>query len=182
MSIVGIKESLHDGDLEPGASQRYREVQDKLGIMLQLIYSGSTDWIWFIADILDWLRLRVDTDHYNHTPSDPWPHSFIAQDLAQAYTSMAMFFPELDVTALVANFLRSKQAESFRSSLLFNPEERSKSRPDRRGRTSYMFRNKDFWTEWKEILGKRSHYTDIFPMDWSTAIRPIIAHRQCPLL
>ncbi|PKK51750.1 hypothetical protein CI102_3551 [Trichoderma harzianum] len=95
--------------------------------------------------------------------------------MVQAFSTMAMFFPEVDTTAHVTAFLKSDQHEAFRNSALFDPRERSKSRPDRRSRTSYKYRDLKFWTEWKAVLEKDRHFSDIYPFDWSLAIRPIIA-------
>ena len=93
---------------------------------------------------------------------------------------MSMFFPESRVTGQVTKFLNTTQCEEFRGSLLFDPKERSnsKSLPDRRTRTSYKFRDKKFWTEWTEFLKTERYYADVYPLDWSLAVRPIVAHCQ----
>jgi hypothetical protein len=178
---LGFKESFHAGDLEPGSIEKYNEVQEKIGAMLKTAHFGSTDWVWFLAEILDWLQLRGDYEEYTHDPPSPWPHSFIIQDLVQAFTAMAMFFPESDITAHVTMFLKSKECESFRNSLLFDPKERGKTRPDRRSRTSYEFRDKKFWDPWNEFLKTKKYYADVYPFEWSLAIRPIIAKCQSTL-
>ncbi|KAF5009291.1 hypothetical protein FDECE_4503 [Fusarium decemcellulare] len=171
----GFKESFHEGDLEPDATKKFQEVQDKIGIMLRTSHIGPTDWIWFLAEILDWLNLRADYDDYVQDPSAPWPHSFIDQDLVRAFAAVAMFFPEPDVTTQVTQFINSSQCTEFKNSLLFDPKERGKTRPDRRDRTSYKFRDPAFWTEWKEFLKTKSYFADVYPMDWSMAVRPIVA-------
>lgn len=148
--------------------------------MLKTIHNGPTDWVWFIAQILDWLQLRTDYDDYTQDPSAPWPHGFITQDIVQAFAQMAMFFPESQITTLVTLFLKSPLGEGFRDSLLFNPEARSKIRPDRRTRTSYKFRDEEFWAEWKKFLKTKKYFADVYPLDWSIAIRPIIAHCTSP--
>lgn len=181
MGNAGFKESFHAGDLEPGGTANFREVQDKIIFMLNYAHSGPTDWVWFLVDILKWLGLQASYKTYNEDPAAPWPHSYIVQDLVQAFACMAMFFPELEVTALVTKFFQSSQCESLRNSLLFNPKERCKTRPDRRGRVSYKFRDKAFWDEWKKFRKTPKYYADVYPMDWSIAIRPIIAHRQSDL-
>ncbi|KAF5019520.1 hypothetical protein F66182_8462 [Fusarium sp. NRRL 66182] len=174
-----FKESFHAGDLEPGYNEKYEEVQEKIRAMLKTPHSGSTQWVWYLIEILDWLALRGDYEEYADNPADPWPHSFIVHDLVQAFAAMAMFFPECEVAKLVTQFLSSKQCDEFRKSVLFDPKERSKTRPDRRTRTSYKFRDKKFWKEWEAFYKdpKRSrYYADVYPLEWSRVVRPIIAH------
>ncbi|KAH7142034.1 hypothetical protein EDB81DRAFT_948268 [Dactylonectria macrodidyma] len=173
---IGFKESFHAGDLEPGGTPNFREVQDKITLMLNYGHSGPTDWVWFLVDTLKWLGLQARYDTYIQDPAAPWPHSYIVQDLVRAFACMAMFFPELEVTALVTKFIQSTQCEGLRNSLLFDPKERRKTRPDRRGRTSYKFRDKAFWAAWNKFMQGPRYYADDYPMDWSLAIRPIIAH------
>ncbi|KAF7546260.1 hypothetical protein G7Z17_g8560 [Cylindrodendrum hubeiense] len=173
---IGFKQSFHDGDLEPGATEKFREVLGKINFMLDFSHSGETDWVWFLVDILKWLKLRATYNSYIENPAAPWPHSYITQDLVKAFACMAMFFPGLEVTALVTKFIQSSQCEDLRNSSLFDPKERSKTRPDRRARTSYKFRPKEFWTKWREFMTTPHYYAEVYPMDWSIAIRPIIAH------
>lgn len=145
--------------------------------MLKLAHTGSTDWVFLLVEILDWLQIRADYDDYAQDPAAPWPHPFIVQDLVQAFVMVAMFFPESNVTTNVTAFLKSDECESFRNSLLFNPQERCKSLPDRRSRTSYRYRDKKFWDEWNKIAEGPGYFTDIFPLEWSLNIRPTIAKR-----
>ncbi|KAM0283247.1 hypothetical protein ACHAQK_011072 [Fusarium lateritium] len=173
-----FKESFHAGDLEPGYNAKYEQLQERLRAMLATPHSGPTDWIWCMADILDWLEMRGDDDDYAEDPSAPWPHSFIVQDLVQAFAMVAMFFPDSEVTALVTMFVKSSQCDEFRQSGLFDAKERSKTRPDRRTRTSYKFRDKEFWNEWEAFYksDSKTFYADVYPMEWSLTVRPIIAH------
>ncbi|KAF4452302.1 mfs allantoate protein [Fusarium austroafricanum] len=175
-----FEESFHMGDLQPGCNAKPYQLQDILSVMLRtkMTTEGSTDWFWFIAEILDWLELRGDYDEYTQDPQYPRPHSFIVQDLVQAFAMMAMFFPNLDVTKLVTMFINSSQCDEFRKSGLFEPKERSQTRPGRRTRTSYKFREKGVWKEWKDFYKKDSKrlYGDVYPMEWSLTVRPIIAH------
>ncbi|KAL6924063.1 hypothetical protein FSST1_001337 [Fusarium sambucinum] len=175
-----FKESFHAGDLEPGYNEKYTLLQNTLQEMLKTEHSGSTEWIWYIASILEWLELRGDysPDDYVLDPQAPWPHSFIVQDLVQAFAMTAMFFPGMEVTKLVTMFVTSSQCDEFRNSGVFDVEARSKVRPDRRTRTSYKFREKKFWKEWEEFYNKKTDtfWADEYPMEWSLTVRPIIAH------
>ncbi|TVY66152.1 hypothetical protein Focb16_v009965 [Fusarium oxysporum f. sp. cubense] len=94
--------------------------------MLKTPHVGSTDWIFFIAEILEWLDLRGDYDDYVQDPRYPWPHSFIVQDIVQVFAMIAMFFPDSNVTKLVTMFVNSSQCDEFRKSGVFDPKERSK--------------------------------------------------------
>jgi hypothetical protein len=170
---------LHDGDLEPGAAEKYYQVRDKIDEMLSFSHSGPSDWVWFVVEMLDWLQLRADDEDYSPDPASAWPHSFIIHDMVRAFATMAMFFPGLSVTELVTKFIESDQCDEFRNSLLFDPKQRATTLPDRRGRSSFKYRKAEFWKDWDEILKKPSYYADIYPFDWSLAIRPIIA--QCKL-
>lgn len=174
---IEFKSSFHAGDLEPGSDEKYSEVQGILDTMLKHKHSGPTDWVWLIADILDWLDLQVDSDDYAMDHAAPWPHDFIVHDMVRAFAAMALFFPGLEVTSLVTKFLNSDQCESSRNSLLFNPKERGKTKPDRRSRTSYRHRGKDFWKDFHTLMEGPKYFTEAYPFDWSLAIRPIIAHR-----
>ncbi|KAF5978634.1 major facilitator superfamily transporter [Fusarium coicis] len=171
-----FKESFHAGDLEPGYNAKYNLLQETLRAMLKTSHVGSTDWIFFIAEILEWLDLRGDYDDYVQDPQYPWPHSFIVQDIVQAFAMIAMFFPNSDVAKLPTMFVNSSQCDEFRKSGVFDPKERSKVRPDRRTRTSYKFREKEFWKEWKEFYKTERYFGDVYPMEWSLTVRPIIAH------
>ncbi|EEU39678.1 uncharacterized protein NECHADRAFT_104871 [Fusarium vanettenii 77-13-4] len=116
-----------------------------------------------------------DYKDYTHDPSFPWPHGFIIQDLVKAFALVAMFFPKAEASTLVTQFIKSKQCDEFRNSLLFDPKERSKTLPDRRSRASYKFRDPAFWNEWNEFLKTKSFFADVYPFDWSLAVRPIVA-------
>lgn len=177
--LLGFKDSFHVADLEPGSAAKYEVVQETINTMLRTQHTGSTDWALFVAEVLDWLKLRADEVDYAQNPHSPWPHSFIIHDAVAAFATMAMFFPEAAAaTAQVTEFVQSEQCESFRNSLVFDPQERSKVRPDRRARTSYKYREVGFWSEWKNITESESYFTDIYPIDWSVAVRPIIAQRS----
>ncbi|CVL02188.1 uncharacterized protein FMAN_08270 [Fusarium mangiferae] len=171
-----FKESFHAGDLEPGYNAKYNLLQETLRAMLKTTHVGSTDWIFFIAEILEWLELRGDYDDYVQDPQYPWPHSFIVQDIVQAFAMIAMFFPNSDVAKLPTMFVNSSQCDEFRKSGVFDPKERSRVRPDRRTRTSYKFREKEFWKEWMEFYKTERYFGDVYPMEWSLTVRPIIAH------
>jgi hypothetical protein len=168
--------------MEPGASDRYHEVQNILSEMTKTTHTGSTAWVLFIAETLDWLGLRADYDEaeYRTVSSVPWPHSFIAEDMVRAFATMAMFFPGVDEASLVHEFLGSSQWDSFRESDLFKPRERSRTLPDTRRRTSFKYREDSFWHPWWKFFSSKpegEHWAEAYPYDWSLAIRPIIA--QC---
>lgn len=91
--MLGFKESFHQGDLEPGSTEKFLEIQEKIGLLLQTANTGPTDWVFDLAKILDWLQIRADYDDYADDPAAPWPHPFVVQDLVQAFVTMAMFFP-----------------------------------------------------------------------------------------
>ncbi|KAF5536356.1 major facilitator superfamily transporter [Fusarium mexicanum] len=156
-----FKESFHAGDLEPGYNAKYNLLQETLRAMLKTPH---------------WLDLRGDYDDYVQDPQYPWPHSFIVQDIVQAFAMIAMFFPNSDVAKLPTMFVNSSQCDEFRKSGVFDPRERSKVRPNRRTRTSYKFREKEFWKEWKDFYKTERYFGDVYPMEWSLAVRPIIAH------
>lgn len=150
--------------------------------MIKTTHTGSTAWVLFIAETLDWLGLRADYNEvaYATASSVPWPHSFIAEDMVLAFATMAMFFPGVDEASLVHKFLGSSRWDSFRESSLFKPRERSRTLPDTRRRTSFKYREGSFWHPWENFVtsqGNDKHYTGVYPFDWSLAIRPIIA--QC---
>ncbi|EXL99240.1 hypothetical protein FOIG_09104 [Fusarium odoratissimum NRRL 54006] len=65
------------------------------------------------AEILEWLDLRGDYDDYVQDPRYPWPHSFIVQDIVQAFAMIAMFIPDSNVTKLVTMFVNSSQCDEF---------------------------------------------------------------------
>ncbi|RKK20073.1 hypothetical protein BFJ65_g6780 [Fusarium oxysporum f. sp. cepae] len=120
-------ESFQAGDLEPGYNAKYNLLQEILRAMLKTPHVGSTDWIFFIAEILEWLDLRGDYDDYVQDPRYPWPHSFIVQDIVQAFAMVAMLLPNSNVTKLVTMFVNSSQWDEFRKSGVFDPKERSKT-------------------------------------------------------
>ncbi|KAH7161235.1 hypothetical protein EDB81DRAFT_879566 [Dactylonectria macrodidyma] len=170
-----FKTSFHEADLEPEGRQRFLDIQDRINTMLSLSHSGPADWIYFIVRIIVGLGLTATPDRPFHHHCGAWPNSFVIQDMTQAFAQMAMFFPKLGVTAQVTEFLQSSQCEVFRNSLLFKPQERSQTIPDRRTSTSRMYRKERFWAEWKKVLAKPGCFSDRYPMDWSLALRPIVA-------
>ena len=178
--MVDFKEAFHDGDLEPGSSEKHSQVKVVIDSMLKTPHWGKTDWVLYIAELLAWLKIRADYDEYTSDPRAPWPHSFVVQDMVQAFVTMAMFFPESEAAASVMTLFRSEEWEKLRNSAIFDPRERSKTLPDRRSRTSYKFRDPKFWTPWKDLGKSNRYYADIYPLDWSLAVRPIVAKCQYP--
>lgn len=152
--------------------------------MVKTTHAGSTDWVLFIAEMMDWLEVRADytPDEYGYEPPEPWPHSFIAEDMVRAFAAMGMFFPDVSETSLVVMFLNSSLCDGFRDSILFKPAERCKTLPDTRSRTSFKYRDSRFWDELEKLMNhKEKSYTELFPFDWSIAIKPIIAHCRSTL-
>lgn len=147
--------------------------------MLKTPHTGGTDWVFYIAELMGWLNLRADYDEYSDDPRAPWPHSFVVQDMVQAFVTMAMFFPESEIAANVMK-LFDHEWEKLRNSAIFDPRERSKTLPDRRSRTSYKFRDPKFWQPWKDLGKTKRYFADVYPMDWSLAVRPIVAKCQFP--
>ncbi|RKL50387.1 hypothetical protein BFJ70_g1548 [Fusarium oxysporum] len=54
-------ESFQAGDLEPGYNAKYNLLQEILRAMLKTPHVGSTDWIFFIAEILYCLTFAAIT-------------------------------------------------------------------------------------------------------------------------
>ncbi|KAH0489941.1 hypothetical protein TgHK011_001430 [Trichoderma gracile] len=170
-----FKEAFHDGDLEPGSKEKYLQVQEMITSMLKTPHTGKTDWVFYIAELMGWLKLRADYDEYSSDPRAPWPHSFVVQDMVQAFVTMAMFFPESETATNVMKLFDAEKWEKLRNTAIFDPRERSKTLPDRRSRTSYKFRDPKFWTPWKDLGKTKRYYADVYPLDWSLAVRPIVA-------
>ncbi|KAI0097145.1 hypothetical protein F4814DRAFT_128368 [Daldinia grandis] len=173
-------EAFHAGDLEPGAQEKYAETRKILGGILGSHHtSESTDWVWFLVGILDWLGVRTDYNNYTRDARAAWPHPFIAQDIIKSFVSMAMFFPSLELCRPVSDFFESKDGRKYKDTSLLKLDERAKKLPDCRMKTSFKYRPKEFWREWEDVLKeaktKQKFYADIYPMEWSVAIRPIIA-------
>ncbi|OTA94692.1 hypothetical protein M434DRAFT_394488 [Hypoxylon sp. CO27-5] len=177
---AALVEAFHAGDLEPDAQERYAETCKILGgILGSHQNTGSTDWVWLVVDILDWLGLRTDYETYTHDTRAGWPHPFITQDIVKAFVQMAIFFPGLDQCKPMVDFFNSKEGSEYKDTLLLKPHERAKTLPDCRMRTSFKYRPKEFWKEWdtfiKESQQNHIYYADAYPMKWNVAIRPILA-------
>ncbi|KAI2637266.1 hypothetical protein GGS21DRAFT_489042 [Xylaria nigripes] len=173
-------EAFHTGDLEPGAPEKYNETCAIInGILGMKDYNGSWSWLWFAVEILDWLEVRADASDYAQDVTAPWPHQFITQDILKSWAYMAIFFPELEQCKPATVFFESEEGQKYRNSLLHAPLERSQTLPDVRTNTSFKYRHKSFWREWEKVMAaadeKNVSFMDIFPMEWSIALRPIIA-------
>uniref|UniRef100_A0A4E9ELV7 Uncharacterized protein n=1 Tax=Gibberella zeae TaxID=5518 RepID=A0A4E9ELV7_GIBZA len=178
---TGLMREPKNMNFDIRCSAKYDLLQKTLQAMLQTTHSGPTDWVLYIAPILDWLNIRGDykPEEYTMDGPAPWPHSFIVQDLVEAFVMMAMFLPGLEVTKFVTEFVNSSQCEEFRNSGVFDIEERNKVRPDRRTGTGYMFREKEFWNEWNGFYNddeEDDFCPERYPMEWSLIVRPIHAH------
>ncbi|POS74167.1 hypothetical protein DHEL01_v207434 [Diaporthe helianthi] len=88
---------------------------------------------------------------------------------------MVLFFPDVGVTKLVRDFLDSKQGSQFKKSNIFNPLARSQQTLDRRSATSQSRKPKSFFKELEQLEGGREPMEDAYPLDWSLAVRPVVA-------
>lgn len=92
---------------------------------------------------------------------------------------MGLFFPNVEVTKLVREFLDSEQGSQFKTSEIFDPVARSRQMLDRRSRTSQSRKPKSFFKELEELEEGEESMADSYPLEWSKAIRPVIA--KCKL-
>ncbi|PTB53268.1 hypothetical protein M431DRAFT_6821 [Trichoderma harzianum CBS 226.95] len=53
-----FKMAFHDGDLEPGCTERYRQVQEVITTMLKTAHAESPDWVYYIAELINALARR----------------------------------------------------------------------------------------------------------------------------
>ncbi|KAG6360935.1 hypothetical protein INS49_012003 [Diaporthe citri] len=154
-----------------------KDREDMLKQGLQNFSSANTAdaaWAWYCLDILDTLELRAWYDDYDQNPLSPWPHRYLAQDVTQAFVTMGLFFPDLEVTKLVREYLGSEQGSQFKNSQIFDPVTRSRKALDRRSRTSQSRKPESFFEELEELEECES-MIDSYPFEWSKAVRPIIA-------
>lgn len=106
----------------------------------------------------------------------------MAQDVVQAFVMMAIFFPNLELTKIVQDYLKSEDGLSLRSSGLLDTATRATRIPDRRTRISNFSRPASFYKELGAIMTGKEHPADICPMPWSITARPIIARCECSRL
>ncbi|KAI0485340.1 hypothetical protein GGR56DRAFT_70131 [Xylariaceae sp. FL0804] len=177
---AALVEGFHNADLEPGAQEKYHETCEILDAILGLTPDRKApEWAWFIVEVIDWLGLRTDYKDYTQDGRAGWPHPFIAQDVVRAWAAMAISFPNLKQSSPVTRFFQSWGGKKYRDSLLHKPVERAQTLPDIRTATSFRYRPKKFWDEWEQIQkdakAKDTFYADAYPMEWSVAIRPILA-------
>ncbi|KAI0425002.1 hypothetical protein F5Y09DRAFT_322868, partial [Xylaria sp. FL1042] len=175
-----LLEAFHDGDLEPGAPGKYQETCAIVkGILNQQGSNCSSSWLWFIVEVLEWLGVRADYTDYTPDVKAPWPHPFITQDILKAWAYMAIFFPDLEQCQPATSFFTSEEGQGYQESPLRDSRQRASTLPDVRTKTSFRYRPRKFWKEWDDILTKaredHTYYADVFPLQWSVAIRPILA-------
>jgi hypothetical protein len=96
----------------------------------------------------------------------------IVEDAFQAYAAIAMFYK-------TDEFLASEFGTPFKSSLLFDQEERAKRIPDRRTHLSNRHMPAELWAEREKLLkankrGVLQWVDDIYPMEWRKAIRSVV--------
>jgi len=175
-----FKDTFHLSDLEVGAGGKY-DISTRLlrGIQRYVPDVPNLDWAWFCMQTLDWMNLKLHYRNYSTEPLHPWPHRYMVQDITQAFVTMALFFPDLPVTSVVHDYLKTKEGSEFKSSPIFNAVERSKQRPACRTRTSNRFRQPSFWIELEKLKNVNNKAIfEVYPMEWAKLIRPTIAKRM----
>ncbi|KAI0448908.1 hypothetical protein F5B21DRAFT_518578 [Xylaria acuta] len=175
-----LLEAFHAGDLEPDAPRKYEETRVIVnGILNQQGTDSNHTWLWFTLEVLEWLGVRADYTDYSQVMTAPWPHPFITQDILKAWAYMAIFFPDLEHCQPATDFFKSEEGQRYQESPLRDPRQRASTLPDIRTKTSFRYRPKSFWREWDDIMIKaketRTYYADAFPLQWSVAVRPILA-------
>jgi hypothetical protein len=182
-AIPVFKDTFHLSDLEEGGPEKYATSARLIrGIQNFTSSAPSVNWAWFCMETLDWMHLKLHYSSYTTEPLKPWPHRYMAHDITQAFVTMALFFPDLDVTSVIREYLDTEEGSAFRDSPIFDPAARSRHRPDCRTRTSNKFRPSSFWSELDKLKKSKKPIFDIYPMEGSLAIRPIIAKRKMPRL
>ncbi|KAK5661906.1 hypothetical protein OQA88_10015 [Cercophora sp. LCS_1] len=159
-----FKETFHLSDLETGAATKY-DVSTRLVRSVQRFVPDTPklDWPWFCIELLNWMNLRLRYKDCNVEPLKPWPHRYMAQDITQAFVTMALFFPN---------------GSEFKSSPLFDPLERSKHRRYCRTRTRNRFRPASFWSEIEGLKAQsnnRKPMSELYPLEWSILARSTVA-------
>lgn len=160
-----FKESFHKADQEPDALSRYAGVKLLVDVMDSLIMSKGTD-----TGPFELCKRMQMASHFREERR-------IVDDAFQAYASIAMFF---ETEALLA----ANIGRLFKDYKLFDQAERAKQVPDRRTHMSNKTMPKTFWNDWDKLLRDNNRtagnaVTDIFPLDWRKAIRPIIIRCKC---
>lgn len=178
--MTALLKAFHDGDLEPGAPEKYKETCAIIeGILNQAGAGSSQAWFWFVLEMLELLQVRINYTDYSHDMTAPWPHPFITQDALKAWAYMAIFFPDLEQCRPAADFFKSKEGQQYQQSPLRDPHQRASTLPDRRSKTSFKWRPKEFWKEWADIVADSektgTYCADAMPMKWKIALRPMLA-------
>ena len=146
-----FKRSWHEADLEPGATERYREA----GIIVDQMSRFDEE-----NHKFRWIR---DLHFLN---IHPHKHRRMAPDMLQARGMMALFFP--------SSFFESDFGILHKDSLLVNQSERAKNPPNRRTHASNRFIDKTIFAEW-DAHWRQSRGFDDYPLKWDIVTRPIIA-------
>lgn len=171
-----FKDTFHLGDLEPGAQEKHATSTKLIRGIQKFVQDKPTlTWPWFCMEILDWLHLKLYYNRYPAEPLKPWPHRYMVQDITQAFVTMSLFFPNLEVTSVVRDYLNTEEGSEFKSSPILDQEAKTRTLPDRRTRTSNRFRAPGFWSELDALYKSDKIIFDIYPWDWAMTTRPIIA-------
>ncbi|KAG9189328.1 hypothetical protein G6011_06196 [Alternaria panax] len=153
------KECCHLGDLEPGGLSRYNEHQSMVTAMDKFVMSGINAGPFELCKLM---RMAPLFRKERRTVDDAF----------QAYAAIAMFYE-------TESFLASEHGTPFKSSLLFNQEERAKRIPDRRTHLSNKYMPAKLWADRDKLLkdnkrGVLDFVEDIYPMEWRKAIRSVM--------
>ncbi|PGH07906.1 hypothetical protein AJ79_06113 [Helicocarpus griseus UAMH5409] len=157
-----FKEAWHRGDLEPNGFARWNEI-------LQIRSKCDVNFKYMVATVTNWWKILVFLDYH------PGTHSRVRGDARRAYLMTSLFFPVGN-----AFFEMVEDGSEIKKSLLFDPAQRSKILPDRRGHETPTSRGKEFFKELDEIAEQcqmdKTYLVDALPSEWDDALRPKIAH------
>ncbi|KAK4693776.1 hypothetical protein P7C71_g3680, partial [Lecanoromycetidae sp. Uapishka_2] len=147
-----FKKSWHAGDLEPGSQERYREANTIIKQMNRYQDTLSTG--------LSWVQILRFLDIHPHR------NRRVVPDICDARAMVTLFFDP--------HFFLSEYGAPHKSSPLFKQAERARHPPSGRPHASNKDKPKSFWEEFDAFWKDRPR-DDPWPMEWDTAIRPIIA-------
>lgn len=147
------------GDLEPGGLGRYMEHKSMVTAMDKFVMSDINTGPFELCKFMHMAPL-IQSERR------------IVDEAFQAYAAIALFYQ-------TEEFLASEHGLPFRSSLLFDQEERAKRTPDRRSHVSNPYMPAELWTDRDELLrrnqrSKLDPVYDIYPIEWRKRIRTVV--------